>query len=281
MSVFKYNWGMASLDRYLDDLLSRGRAYFSKDEAWDARHQSSEAFSTAARRLIKKSRLTSPRRGFYLIVKPEDLVTGAPDPARWINPLMRHLALDYRISLLRAAAFHGSSHQAAMVFQVVVPKQLRSFDIGRHKIQFVYQAPKAFARTNQPDWLDHIKTDAGFAKVAGIELTLLDSIRYFHKAAGINGAAQIIHDLGRKANPGKLFKAASAYENSAVRRLGYLLDHFGHERQANALLSYAKKAKSMKPLDPSVKSLVEALNEPLENNSKWMLIINETVEIDF
>lgn len=46
---------------------------------------------------------------------------------------MRYLKLDYRVSLLRAAAYHGASHQAAMVFQVIVPKQLRGFDIGRQK----------------------------------------------------------------------------------------------------------------------------------------------------
>ncbi len=135
-------------------------------------------------------------------------------------------------------------------------------------------------KTNQVDWLGQIKTDAGFAKIAGIEVTLLDSIRYFHKSAGINGAAQIIHDIGGKANPYKLARAAAAYENSAVRRLGYLLDHFGHERQANAIASYTKKAKSMKPLDPSVKAVVEDSKEP-EGDSKWMLTINEPVEIDF
>jgi predicted transcriptional regulator of viral defense system len=272
---------VTSLDSYLDSLLSRGRAHFSREEARKALGQSPAAFTAAARRLIKKGRLASPRNGFYLIVRPEDQVMGAPDPARWIEPLMRYLAIDYRVSLLRAAAFHGSSHQAAMVFQVVVPKQLRSFDIGRHKIQFVYQTPKAFVKTNQTDWLGQIKTDAGFAKIAGIELTLLDSIRYFHKAAGINGAAQIIHDIGQQANPRKLDKAAAAYENSAVRRLGYLLDYFDHKRQANALISYVKKAKSMKPLDPSIRPVVEDLIEPGESNSKWMLTVNEPVEIDF
>jgi predicted transcriptional regulator of viral defense system len=272
---------VTSLDSYLDSLLSRGRAHFSREEARKALGQSPAAFTAAARRLIKKGGLASPRNGFYLIVRPEDQVMGAPDPARWIEPLMRYLAIDYRVSLLRAAAFHGSSHQAAMVFQVIVPKQLRSFDIGRHKIQFVYQTPEVFVKTNQSDLLGQIKTDAGFAKVAGIEVTLLDSIRYFHKAAGINGAAQIIHDLGRRAVPHKLAKAAAAYENSAVRRLGYLLDYFGHKRQANALISYVKKAKSMKPLDPSIRPVVEDLIEPEENNNKWMLTVNEPVEIDF
>jgi predicted transcriptional regulator of viral defense system len=194
---------------------------------------------------------------------------------------MEHLGLDYRISLLRAAAFHGSTHQAAMVFQVIVPKQLRAFEIGRHRIQFIYQTPAAFSRTNQPNLLEQIKSDAGFAKVAGVELTLLDSVRYFHKTAGIDGAAQIAHDLGAKANLQKLAKAAAAYENSAVRRLGYLLDHFGHARQARALEPFARQAKSMKPLDPSAKALIDAAAGQQEKDSKWMLVINEPVEIDF
>jgi hypothetical protein len=93
------------------------------------------------------------RHGFYLILRPEDRVAGAPDPARWIDPLMKYQGIDYRVSLLRAAAFHGSSHQAAMTFQLIVPKQLRDFEIGRHRLQFVYQAPAAFAQVNQPEWL--------------------------------------------------------------------------------------------------------------------------------
>jgi predicted transcriptional regulator of viral defense system len=274
---------MRALGPYLDDLLTRGRSYFCKEEAMKALGQSSDAFLAAAARLTKKRRLASPKQGFYLILRPEDQVTGVPDPVRWIDPLMRRLGLDYRVSLLRAAAFHGTSHQAAMIFQVIAPKQISMLELGRHKIQFVYQAPGAFAETNQPDWLDRMKSDAGFAKVAGVELTLLDCARYLHKAAGINGAAQITHDLGAKADPRKLAKAARAYENSAVRRLGYLLEHFGHERQANALLPLAQKAKSMKPLDPSVKPLAVLIGtggERHERNTKWKLDLNERVEID-
>jgi predicted transcriptional regulator of viral defense system len=272
---------MISLDRYLDELLSRGRAYFSREAALDVLGLNAEAFVAAAGRLTKKQRLASPRRGFYLILRPEDRVAGAPDPIRWIDPLMKYLHLDYRISLLRAAAFHGASHQAAMVFQVVVPKQMRAFDIGRHRLQFIYQVPAAFAKTNVPDWLAEMKSEAGYTWVAGVELTLLDCVRYFHKAAGINNVAQIAKDIGAKADPRKLAKAAIAYENAAVRRLGYLLDRAGHARQARALEPFARKAKSMKYLDPSVKPLIESLAEVHEKNTKWMLVIIEPVEIDF
>ena len=274
---------MGSLNHYLDELLSHGKAYFSREEALASLGLSVEAFIAAAARLIKKHRLACPRRGFYLILRPEDRVSGAPDPVRWIDPLMKYSGLDYRISLLRAAAFHGSSHQAAMTFQVIAPRQIRPIDIGRQRLQFIYQAPPTFVRTNMPDWLAQIKSDAGFAKVAGVELTLLDCARYFHKAAGINGVAQVAKDLGAAADPRKLAKIASAYENSTVRRLGYLLEYTGHVSQAKALESFVGRAKSMKPLDPSVKPMSETFGELYEHkkDEKWALEINEPVEVDF
>jgi hypothetical protein len=62
------------------------------------------------------------------------------------------------------------------------------------------------------------------------------------QAAGLNGAAQIVHDLGARADPRKLARAAAVYENSTARRLGYLLEHFGHARQAASLRPLAGKA---------------------------------------
>lgn len=280
MSVFAYNWGMKVLDNYLDEKLSRGRSFFSKDEALKYLKISPDAFTASATRLSKKSRLISPWRGFYLILRPEDRAFGAPDPVRWIDPLMRHLNLDYRISLFRAAEHYGSSHQAVMVFQVVVPKQLRSFEIGRHRIQFVFQASRSFESTNRSEWLQQIKSDTGFAKVAGIELVLLDSARYFHKTGGINGLAQIVHDLGSRADPRILKRAADYYENSSVRRLGFLLEKFAMERQSESLEKIASKAKSFKLLDPANAELDET-NSGYEKNTKWNLLINETVELDW
>ncbi len=272
---------MSSLDKFVDDRLIHGRSYFSREEVLAALDLNSESLTAAITRLVKKRRLANPRHGFYLILRPEDQSTGAPDPVRWIEPLMKHQGLDYRISLLRAAAFHGSSHQAAMVFQVVAPKQLRNFEIGRHRLQFLYQVPKVFTQVNKPEQLDQMKSDAGFSKVAGVEVTLLDCARYFHKATGINGVAQIAKDIGAKADPRKLAKVADFYENSSVRRLGYLLDRAGHVRQADALAPFVKKAKTAVPLDPSVKPLIESLAEFHDKDARWKLVINAPVEIDF
>lgn len=270
---------MASLDEFLDEQLARGRAYVSQQEVLDALDLAPKTLAAAISRLIKRRRIANPRHGFYLILRPEDRSSGAPDPVRWIDPLMKHHGIDYRVSLLSAAAFHGSSHQAAMVFQVVVPKQLRDFEIGRHRLQFIYQALDAFSKANQPECLAQIKSEAGFAKVAGVELTLLDCARYLHRAAGINSVAQIVKDLGGKADPRRLAKLADVYENSSVRRLGYLLELAGQARPAKALEPFARKAKSLKPLDPAIKPLIASIAASQEKNSKWMLIINEPVEI--
>jgi len=52
-------------------------------------------------------------------------------------------------------------------------------------------------------------------------------------------------------------------------------------RQAKILEPFARKAKSMKPLDPSVKPLTESFAELYEKDTRWMLVINEPVEIDY
>jgi hypothetical protein len=66
-----------------------------------------------------------------------------------------------------------------------------------------------------------------------------------------------------------------------VRRLGYLLEQFQHTRQANALEVFARGA-SMEPLEPSVNPLLQKyLKVDHEKNSKWKLIINDLVEVDF
>jgi len=272
--------GMGALDQFINERLAYGRRYFTREEVQGTVNLKPNALTAAITRLVKRRRLANPRHGFYLILRPEDQMAGAPDPVSWIDPLMRHQRLDYRVSLLRAAAHHGSTHQAAMVFQVIAPRQMRDFEIGRHRLQFLYQKPSAFERVNQLEYLDQIKSETGFAIVAGVELTLLDCTRYFHKTGGLGGLAQIAKDLGEKLNKRMLAKTAAAYENASVRRLGYVLESVGHERKADALLSFARKAKTTVRLNPASKRL-GSLPEQYQRNAKWKLVINELVEVDF
>jgi predicted transcriptional regulator of viral defense system len=267
------------LDHFIDQRLAAGCGYFSRGDALEA-GIAPGALAASLTRAVTKGKLANPRHGFYLIVRPEHRAAGAADPAEWIDPLMKHQGLGYRVSLLRAAAHHGSSHQAAMVFQVVAPQQLRGLTIGAHRLQFIYQQPKAFAACNEAALLDAIKTPAGFAVVAGVELTLLDCVRYMHRAGGLGSVAQIAKDLGGQANARELARAAAHYEGAAVRRLGYLLDSAGHAKQARALRAYADGARHFAPLDPGLKPVVAALADIPQRDPSWKLLINEAVEVD-
>lgn len=280
MQILAYDSGMGSLDQFINNRLIEGRAYFTREEAQLKLGVTDSSLSAALGRQIHKNQLVAPRQGFYLILRPEDQITG-PDPSRWINPLMKFLRTDYRISLLRAAMFHGASHQAAMTFQVVAPQQLRPIFIGRHRIEFIYQSSLSFSKVNQSPWLESLKSDAGYAQVAGVELTLLDCIRYFHKSGGINNVAQIVQDIGGKANSKRLADLAAFYENSNVRRLGYLLEITGHQRQARALYPFIQRAKSFSALDPSVAPMENLTADETTRSVDWLLTINEPIEVDF
>lgn len=102
---------MSALDAFMDERLAAGRGWFSRGQAVGSGIALS-ALSPALTRAVTKGKLANPRHGFYLIVGPEHRAAGATDPAEWIGPLMKRHGLSYRVSLLRAAAHHGSSLRA-------------------------------------------------------------------------------------------------------------------------------------------------------------------------
>jgi predicted transcriptional regulator of viral defense system len=258
-----------ALDAFLEQHLARGRIYFTREELLRTLSASSSTLTASLSRLARKGRIANPRPGFYLILTPDD--RGAPDPARWIHPLMQQQKIDYRISLLSAARFHGATQEPA-AFQLIVPRPLREVVLGRHKLEFIHQPENAFVRTNRGEWLAELGSGASIAKAAGVELTLLDCARWFHKAGGISAVAQIARELGAKALGRRLAALARAYESSAVRRLGYLLELAQHEPQAKALDQFAQEAKSVKLLDPTSKL------EPGEMSGRWKIAVNSPVK---
>ena len=155
---------MASLGNYLDDLRSRGRLTFTKAEALSALGQSSQVFLAAAERLIKKHRLASPKHAFYIILRPEDRTDRRAGTGAMDRPLMAHLGVDYRISLLACrrpprlvpSGCHGVSGDRP-----------QADSAHRHRTTqcSVRLSDGTRVRRHQPrQWLDTLKTDAGYAQ---------------------------------------------------------------------------------------------------------------------
>ncbi len=79
--------------------------------------------------------------------------------------------------------------------------------------------------------------------------------------------------------PGSWLNRSSSPKN-LEDRLGYLLDHFKHSRQAASLRPLALKAKSFKPLDPSVRVVASLARAKAPDAPAWKLGLNVPLEID-
>ena len=116
---------LAGLPECLLQPQAEGRQCVSSDELRHRLGVSKVALAASLTRQLRNGALARLYPGYYVLLRPEDRVYGLPDPLRWLDPLMAFLGSDYRVSLWRSAALHGSSHQAAMAVQVVTPRELR------------------------------------------------------------------------------------------------------------------------------------------------------------
>lgn len=109
----------------MDDLQAGGRLTFTRDEAMEALGVSMDALKQSALRLSKRSRLVSPRRGFYVIVPLEHRAAGAPPLDRWLPELLR---------------FHGARLLAREEINgevvLTVDRRLRPVQIGGTALRF-------------------------------------------------------------------------------------------------------------------------------------------------
>ena len=269
----------SELSSYMTRLLSGGRRVFSREEAQEALGVGRLAFLKAAERQQRRGLLVNPRRGFYVIVSPEHLVWGAPPPAWYIDSLMRHENCPYYVGLLKAADFHGAAHQAVMEFQVVTDRQLSEITVGRSRIVFYYRKNmEAVAGA-----IEERNTQTGTMKLASVELTVLDLLRYPRAGGGFDNIATVVRDLSGQINPRKLSEVAAAFERPVIQRLGYLLDSLAERDVTRPLFAAVSQgsALSWTELQPGWNLDSELTPEPIERNKHWRVIVRHRPEPDW
>lgn len=268
----------SALSGYLADCLSAGQIVFTRDQAKEALHIDQGAFLDAAERLQKRKHLLSPRRGFYVIVPPQFARWGAPPPAWYIDALMGHEGESYYVGLLKAAEFHGATHQAVMEFQVVTSKRLPKIRAGRNLIVFYYRKDMQAATSG----LERRKTDTGSMTISSVELTALDLLRYPKAAGGMSNIATVLTDLGPKLHAERLASLSASAEKPVVQRLGHLLDHLGFRDRTEAMHAAlnSRGAWAWTELDRSEIRDPDFTAEPQEKDSRWRVIVRRVPEVD-
>ncbi|MBT5389500.1 MAG: hypothetical protein HOL16_02170 [Alphaproteobacteria bacterium] len=254
---------------YIENLQKQGRYLFLKKEASLALSISENALQNSITRLSKKGKVAHLKKGLYQIIPVEYKIAGSLPPEWFIHDLMALLGIPYYIGLLSAAAFYGSTHQAAQIFQAVCQKKIPDLNIGGLKICFY--ASKDFSVIPTQD----MKTQAGYVRISTPEGTAFDLIRYLHQSGHLNHVATLLNELEEKINAKKLAFVGQKLSLRYSQRLGYLFDILGHESLTDPLHQFITKKKLRYiPLRPDKPA------NNVERNAKWHILINERVEPD-
>jgi predicted transcriptional regulator of viral defense system len=265
---------------YIEDWINhreqRGKYTFSRQElAARFSHLSEQTIKNELKRIIKKGKIFPVFKGFYSIIPAGYALMGIVPPEFYIDDLMKHLARPYYVSLLNAAAFYGAAHQKPQVFSVITSyPALRNTTKKNTRIIFIS------TRKNIPQhWLRPFRGQNGDIQVSKPELTAADLISFQKITGGLNRACTVLYELMEVVKFGKLDKAFFDYvPTSTIQRLGYLLENeLEQAKQADILYS---KAKIYGCVFQKIPLKYSKPAKDCETDTKWKIIINETIEID-
>ena len=268
----------SGLSSYVSGLLSAGRTVFTAEQAEQALGVGHGAFLDAAERLQRREALLNPRRGFYVVVPPQYASLGGPPPAWYIDALMRHEGQAYYVGLLKAAELHGASHQAVMEFQVISAKRLPKIRAGRNLIVFYFRKNVEAVTAGT----EGRKTDTGTMRISSAALTALDLLRYPQASGGLDNVATVLSDLGQRIDPEQLGTLSALVERPVVQRLGYLLEHLGHDALTGSMLETLRAHGSLPwtELDRQEVRDPDFELEPQQRDPRWRIIVRRVPEPD-
>lgn len=260
---------MKTLNSYILDLLAQGKYFFTKQDALISLGINPNQFKYQAYRLTSKKLIKRVTYDFFMIISAEYRYIGSL-PSHWIiNSLMEHLDQEYYIGLLSAASLFGATEQQPMTFQVITNKTTKSIHLERTSIEFhTFKYCMLAQKTT-------ISTPAGYVKISTREQTMLDLIRFYAVAGYLSNVALVIKNLAQECDYEKL-TAALAHEQtkSILQRLGYILE-ITHFRELAQLVEQelAKRKIEYVLLRPDFEKKTG------KRNSRWKLILNDTLEI--
>lgn len=260
-----------SLKSYIDALSAMGRYFFTQDEALKNLNITISALRSSLWRAKKKNEITSPLKGFFMIIPPEYRSLGALPPEEFIDDLMRHLNLPYYVGLQSAAQYYGAAHQKPQSLQVIIPKARRAIRVGKVKIAFIMKSSAGEMPIRQ------FNTPRGFIRVATPELLTVDLITLSHQSGGISEAYNILSELSESIQLEEFAKAIQLVKKAPpLQRLGYFFESLG-------LLDFAQVCEAELKKHPYVRKAKLDSQSPsagLELNEKWNLLINIDLEAE-
>ena len=272
-NMIEYN----NIRAWIEDLPKRGKITFSKKEVeLQFSHLTNRNIQNTLNCLVKKKKIQSVWRGFWVVVPVEYGLKGVVDPIEYIAQLMDFIGHKYYIGLLSAAAIYGASHQQAMELMLVTnTNHLRDKIKNDIKISFVSK------KEIPQQYLQQITVKSGYIPISTPELTAIDLLLYIKNVGGINRVATVLSELAEVIDFEKI--SADFFQNintADIQRLGYLLETLGFIETADLLFQKANEANlKFRKYPLCIKKQPINLTK-FSVDEKWKIIINEEIETD-
>lgn len=250
-----------------DELLSEGRSSFTVADLVERTGATPNAVYGAAKYAIDRKRLFSPVRGLYVVVPPEHRTWGVTPATHFIDPMMRHLGVDYYVAFASAAQWWGAAHQAPQEFQVVTDRRVRDRDIERVRLRFYTSA------SIDADAVRRVAGPRTMMKVATPDLCAVDLASRPRAGGGLSNAATILAELP-DLDGERLARLVARRSRPEARRLGWLLELVRSDLDLTALREVAQPDHGR----PSL--LASEGTRRGDHNERWGVIVNATVEAD-
>lgn len=250
-----------------DQLLSEGTNTVTIDDIESRTRVTRNAVYLGVKYAMDRKRLFSPVRGLYVIVPAEYRKAGVVPAVHFIDPMMKHLGLEYYLGLATASAWWGSSHHASQEFQIIVNGRLPDRTIGNARLRFISRSrldDKAIRRVPGPRTMVNVSTP---------DLTAVDLAANPAHVGGLSNVATILAELPDLDGP-RIAALAKHRTRADARRLGWLLSLVRTDMNLRAHMIFA---------DPNHgQPTLLASNKPRTGHvdTDWNVRVNTNVEPD-
>jgi predicted transcriptional regulator of viral defense system len=255
-----------------DWLIAHGQHFVTNDELAELVGVSAIDVRHSLRRQRDANTLVPVTKGAWVPVPPQYRANGAPPVEHFIDPLMAFLRHRYYVGFLSAAAIHGASHHAPMVFQVATDAALRDRVIGAQRVSFIRRSEVGQRATRR-----HI-VPTGRINVSTPEITVLDLVETPQLGAGLSNVATVIVNLldTKMIDPVALADQAAHYSTAVAQRVGHLVEQMGNEVDASI---------DLEPLHQlvdraSVVNLYPSAVRDGARDDRWNVVVNIGIEPD-
>jgi predicted transcriptional regulator of viral defense system len=256
---------------YIFDLKARGKYAFSLDDLNKFVSKSSRNINKDLDRLRLKGTVMNIRKGFYIIMPDQYQNMGILPAELFADDLMKFIGRSYYVGLYSAAMIHGAAHQQPQEFFIVNSSpNLRKIEKDHLIINFMEK------KTFPGYGIEEKKTDTGFMKISGKELTFFDMIYYEKSLGGLDRVISVLMELAAGMKKSSFRKVLNnPLPVTVLQRAGYMLDSIIH----NYGLAELVKAR-LTGMNPRT-TLLDTIESDFGTiDEKWKVRVNASIEGD-